>query len=291
MRHHSRGTRFLVAAVALSGCANMFLRLDHVEHSDPALTGAKWEEARFRSDDGTALTGLWFPAATLPAKGVVVQFHGNGENVTLHFLFVYWLARDGWDVLAFDYRGFGASGGTKSLKGSVQDGVAALDYARARAPGLPLVVIGQSLGGAIALASLDRDGGADLRALVLDSTFASYQRVAETKVPLLLLLRPLSPILMSRRFSPDRLIVRRKLVPLLVVHALGDPTVPYAQGRRLYADAPQPKEFWDVPGKGHVEAFGRQGEIFRPRLLKFLDAALADSGSKLQSQNDRPRER
>ena len=44
--------------------------------------------------------------------------------------------------------------------------------------------------------------------------------------------------------------------------------------RRLYADAPESKEFWDVPGRGHVEAFGRQGELFRPRLLAFLDEAL-----------------
>lgn len=265
----------LLAAAVLGGCANLFLREDHARHLDPALSGAKPEPASFRSADGTALAGLWFPAAKRPVKGVVVQFHGNGENVTLHFLFVYWLALEDWDVLAFDYRGGGDSDGAKSLSGAVADGEAALAYARWRAPGLPLVVLGQSLGGAVALASLDRDGGEGVRALVLDSTFSSYERVAEAKIPLFLLTRPLQPLFLSSRYAPAALIARRKRIPLLVVHAPGDPTVPYTEGRRLYDDAPQPKEFWDVPGRGHVEAFGRRGRDFRPRLLKFLDAALA----------------
>jgi fermentation-respiration switch protein FrsA (DUF1100 family) len=60
-----------------------------------------------------------------------------------------------------------------------------------------------------------------------------------------------------------------------MLHAPKDPVVPYDEGRRLYARAPEPKQFWDVPGTGHTEAFSRQGAEFRPRLLKFLDDAVA----------------
>jgi fermentation-respiration switch protein FrsA (DUF1100 family) len=269
----------LAAALALSSCTNVFLQPDRALHLSPDRVGAKWEEARFRSADGTELTGLWFPAAKTPAKGVVVQFHGNGENMTSHFLSVYWLALEGWDVLAFDYRGYGASGGAKSLAGSVADGAAALAYARAKAPGLPLAVIGQSLGGALAVAALDRDGGEGLRALVLDSTFASYRRVARDKLGRLWLTWPLqwplSALLISDRLAAERFIARRKKVPLLMLHAPDDPVVPYNEGKRLYELAPEPKEFWNVTGAGHTEAFGRQGAEFRPRLRRFLDEALA----------------
>ena len=268
----------VLVAATLCGCTNLFLQPDRAFHLDPDRVGAKWELARFMSADGTPLTGLWFPTTKLPAKGVVVQFHGNGANMTSHFLYVYWLALEGWDVFAFDYRGYGGSGGKKSLSGSVADGAAALAYARAKAPGLPLIVIGQSLGGALALAALDRDGGEGLRALVLDSPFSSYERIAQQKLALLWLTRPLqwplSRLLISDRFAPDRFIVRRKRAPLLILHAAGDPVVPYAEGRRLYTLAPEPKEFWDVPGTGHTEALGLQGTQFRPRLLKFLDDAL-----------------
>ena len=260
------------------GCTNIFLQPDQALHLNPDKVGVKWEIDEFKSADGTKLTGLWFPSSKSPAKGVVVQFHGNGENMTSHFLTVYWMALEGWDVFAFDYRGYGASGGSKSLKGSVDDGVAALAYARSKAPGLPLVVIGQSLGGALAVASLDKDGGEGLKALVLDSTFSSYQRVTQQKLSLAWLTWPLqwplSRLLISDRFSPDREIKRRKPAPLLMLHAKDDPVVPYSEGRRLYALAPEPKEFWEVPGEGHTEAFGRLGAEFRPRLLKFLDEAL-----------------
>ncbi len=269
----------LLAAAGLAACTNIFLQPDRRLYLSPDRVGVKWEEAHFLSADGTALTGLWLPSARAPAKGVIVQFHGNAQNMTAHFLNVYWLALEGWDVLAFDYRGYGASGGEKSLAGAVADGAAALAYARAKAPGLPLVVLGQSLGGAIALASLDRDGGKSLRAMVLDSTFASYRSVAQDKLGLFFLTWPLqwplSRLLISDRYAPARLVARRKRVPLLMLHAKGDRVVPYAEGRRLYALAPEPKEFWDVPGGAHTAAFGALGAEFRPRLLKFLDAALA----------------
>ena len=268
----------IAGAVLLAGCTNVFLQPDRHLYLNPDKVGVKWEEARFKSADGTDLTGLWLPAGKAPVKGVIIQFHGNAENMTSHFLSVYWLAREGWDVLAFDYRGYGASGGKKSLAGAVADGAAALAYARGKAPGLPLVVLGQSLGGALAVASLDRDGGAGVAAVVLDSTFSSYRRVARDKLGSVWLTWPFQwplSLLFSDRWAPDRLIQRRKPVALLMLASPGDRVVPYAEGRRLFALAPGPKEFWDVPGGGHTEAFGRRGEEFRPRLIKFLESSLA----------------
>ena len=173
----------------LSGCTNIFMQPDRHLYVRPSQVGAVWEEAKFQSNDGTELTGLWFPAKHEPARAVIVHFHGNAENMTSHFLNVYWLALEGYDVLAFDYRGYGASGGKKSLDGAVADGAAALAYARRKAPGLPLIVIGQSFGGAVALASLEQDGGAGLKDLVLDSTFASFRGIAKDKLKLFWLTR------------------------------------------------------------------------------------------------------
>ncbi|PIR19608.1 MAG: alpha/beta hydrolase [Elusimicrobia bacterium CG11_big_fil_rev_8_21_14_0_20_64_6] len=244
--------------------------------------GAAWEEVKFKSADGTGLTGLWFPARGMPAKGVIVHFHGNGENMTSHYLFVYWLALEGYDVFSFDYRGYGASEGSKSISGAIEDGAAALRLARGRAGGARerLIVIGQSLGGAIALASLDLDGGEGVRGLILDSTFASYRAVARDKLNHVWLTwpfqYPLSYFLISERWAPKRLIARRKRVPLLMMHAVADPVVPYAQGRRLYELAPGPKEFWKIAGTGHTAAFFTLGPQYRPTTLAWLERVLAD---------------
>ncbi len=261
-------------ALLLVGCTNIFMQPDRHLYVRPEQVGAVWEEAKFKSADGTGLTGLWFPAKHEPAKGVVLHFHGNAENMTSHFLNVYWLALEGYDVLAFDYRGYGASGGKKSLDGAVADGAAALAYARRKAPGLPLIVIGQSFGGAVALASLEQDGGAGLKDLVLDSTFASFRGIAKDKLKLFWLTRfvgwPLS-LLVSDRYKPSRLAARRKPVPLVMLHSREDPVVPYSQGRFLYNAASGPKEWWDVPTAGHAEAFTKHAPEFRPKLLEFFD--------------------
>ena len=250
-------------------------------HDRPERVGAVWEEAKFKSADGTDLTGLWFPARGGPSKGVVVQFHGNGENMTSHYLFVYWLALEGYDVFAFDYRGYGASGGKKSISGAVADGAAAIAAARKRAGGSSgrIVVLGQSLGGAIALASLEKDGGEGVKGVVLDSTFSSYRGVAQEKLGHLWLTWPLqwplSRLLISDRYAPYKLIGRRKPVPLLVMHCENDPVVPYAQGRALYDAAAAPKEFWKIAGSGHTEALGNRGAQYRRPLVDWLDRVLA----------------
>lgn len=272
-----RSSTISAVLLLLSGCTNLFLQPSRRLFVRPETVGARWEEARFPSADGTALTGLWFPASQEPAQGVVVQFHGNGENMTSHFLSVWWLALEGWHVLAFDYRGYGASAGKKSLNGAVADGAAALAYARSRAPGLPIAVLGQSFGGAVALASLERDGGDGICALVLESTFSSFIGIARDKLALSRLTRPVRGLLafalISDRYRPSRLAARRRPVPLAVLHSPGDPVVPYEQGRLLYNAAKEPKEWWEVSGREHAAAFTIYGADFRPRLLQFLRAA------------------
>jgi len=266
------------ALAALSGCTSVFLQPDRALHDRPERVGAKWEELRFDSADGTGLTGLWFPAQGGRSKGVIVQFHGNGENMTSHYLFVYWLALEGWDVMAWDYRGYGASEGKKSIMGAVADGVAALEAARRKAPGRPLVVVGQSLGGALALAALERDGGEGVRGVILDSSFASYRRIAREKLGLVWLTWPLQwplSFLVSDRLKPERLAARRKPIPLLMLHSTKDPIVPYHHGKRLFDAAAGPKELWTLEGKGHTEAFFAQGVEYRPRLREWIAKALA----------------
>ncbi len=269
----------LLLMAGLSGCTNVFLQPDRVLRYLPGRTEGRWEDVRFKSADGTDLIGLWFSARKTPSKGVIVHFHGNAENMTSHYLFVYWLAGEGYEVFTFDYRGYGGSAGKKSLVGSIEDGVAALRVARGRAGGSRerLIVVGQSLGGALALASLERDGGEGVRGVILDSTFASYRQVARLKLgafwPTWPLKWPLS-LLISDRWAPRRLIARRKPAPLLMLHAVGDPVVPYAQGRKLFDLAPGPKEFWKLDSKGHTEAFYALASQYRPPLLAWLDRVL-----------------
>ena len=83
-----------------------------------------FEEAHFESEDGTRLHG-WFMDHPNP-RAHVLYCHGNGEHVA-HVGGLMSAMRDelAFSVFAFDYRGYGRSGGKPSEHGVLADGRAA----------------------------------------------------------------------------------------------------------------------------------------------------------------------
>lgn len=55
------------------------------------------------------------------ANATVLFLHGNAENISTHFRSIAWMPAEGFNVLALDYRGYGASAGTPSLEGMQLD--------------------------------------------------------------------------------------------------------------------------------------------------------------------------
>ncbi|HNT97272.1 MAG TPA: alpha/beta hydrolase [Elusimicrobiales bacterium] len=261
----------LLAAGMLGGCTHLFFQPTRAAHSDPAHLGYKYETIKFESLDGTPLTGLYFPPAGAP-KGTVVHFHGNARNMTTHYPYSAWLSGEGYSVFIFDYRGYGASGGRPTLEGVVMDGKAALAHAL-KLPGASpdrMIILGQSLGGAVAVAAVGESGFKPL-AMVLEGTFHSYRGVGRQVLLDRLYAWPfawLPAVAVSGAHPPSESIGRINC-PKVFIHSEKDPTVPYSQGRKLFEAAPEPKVFWNTPSD-HIDAFGVHGSEFRPRLLDFL---------------------
>lgn len=264
-----------LALLSVCGCTYLFFKPSGRLFSDPAAAGYKCEAVKFDSSDGTPLTGLYFPPAG-PQKAVVVHFHGNGQNMTAHYQYSAWLAAEGYGVLVFDYRGYGASGGKPSLAGAVRDGEAALREAL-KLPGAEpdkVVVFGQSLGAAIAVAAVG-ESGFKPAAMVLEGGFYSYRGVAAAVLRRGVLGWPVSwlpRLVVSGKYSPAEYIGRINC-PKLFIGSPKDPVVPFPQGEKLYKAAKPPKEFWRTPS-GHIEAFGGFRTKYGPRLLAFLKTAL-----------------
>ena len=123
-----------------------------VVYGRPESHGLTYESVCFESGDGTALHGWFFPSDG-PTRGTIVHCHGNAGNITGHFEAVRWLPACGWNVLCFDYRGYGRSAGAPSRSGTIEDARAALRYALSRSDVDPrcVVMLGQSLGGSIGI--------------------------------------------------------------------------------------------------------------------------------------------
>lgn len=101
-----------------------------------------------------------------PTRAVIIALHGFGDagDLTFDGAARAWSAR-GIAVYAPDQRGFGANATRKRWPGDaalVADAVALSRFVRAAHPGVPLVVVGHSMGGGVALAAaaagLDADG-------------------------------------------------------------------------------------------------------------------------------------
>ena len=110
---------FLVGLCGLMmGCNSLFYYPSQKVFYTPHNFGTTYEDVYFTSKDGTRLNG-WFVPAIGHAKGTVIHFHGNAENITNHYTFVQWLPSEGFNLFVFDYRGYGASSGKPDLEGMV----------------------------------------------------------------------------------------------------------------------------------------------------------------------------
>jgi fermentation-respiration switch protein FrsA (DUF1100 family) len=267
-------------SVGLLGCSGVFFQPDRGHVQTPENLGLVYEDVHFQAGDGTPLHA-WFLPAVGKAQGTILFLHGNAENISTHIMSVRWLPAKGFNVFLLDYRGYGASGGVASLSGVQDDVDAALRTLLARKDVDPdrVVVFGQSLGGAIAIYNVAHSPYRQhIRALVVESAFASYRQITREKLDDFWLTWPLQWLLswtVSDEYSPSAAVAGVSPIPLLIIHGDRDPIVPPPHGQRLYDLAREPKQIWVVPGAGHIQAF--QSQIYRDRFVAYLTEILSES--------------
>jgi fermentation-respiration switch protein FrsA (DUF1100 family) len=260
-----------------SGCNSLFFYPKKEHLQNPVIDQHSPEDIFFRSVDGIRLHG-WFLRPEKRALGTILFFHGNAENVSTHVNSVLWLVKAGYQVFIFDYRGYGRSGGQPTMAGIHRDASAAVEaiFRIAGVRGDRIIFFGQSLGGAVAVYTLASSPFRDrVKALVIDSSFSSYRKIAREKIASLIVTWPLQyPLgfLVTDRYSPERWIARVSPVPLLIVHGDSDRVVPMKHAELLFRKAREPKQFYKVQGAGHIQAFEDEGA--RKRLLFFLSSLL-----------------
>jgi len=252
---------------------SFFYYPNRTEYERPSDHGLKCDDVSIRTPDGLRLHAWFFPAAG-EAAGTVLHLHGNAGNLTGHFQHVAWLPAAGWNVLCFDYRGYGRSEGRISRQGSIADANAALDWLLARPEVDPgrIVAFGQSLGGAIGIVLTAQRP--EIRGLATDGAFDHYRRIARWHIlrnPVLLVLAWWVPLLMSRDLNPIDYVARITPRPVLFMHGTADTVCPVAMSRRLYAAAGEPKELWPIERVNHYQAMQEMPQQMHPRLLAFFE--------------------
>jgi pimeloyl-ACP methyl ester carboxylesterase len=204
--------------------------------------------------DGVPLVGWWFHAAE-NTRGTVVYLHGVADNRASGIGIADHFVPQGFDVVTYDGRAHGASGGDACTYGVFEK----RDLARVidHLPHPPVVVMGTSLGGAVALQAAAEDRR--IAAVISVSAFSDLRTAALERAPFF---ASRSNIESAFRLAEAEAHFRvddanpaaaapRISAPVLLIHGDADKETPYAHALRILAALHEPKRLITIPGGGH----------------------------------------
>ena len=219
------------------------------------LKAPQFSDVQIKTADDEVLNGWLLKASTNEnsAGKLVIYFPGNSMNRYERIYDLQEVASYGYDVLIFDYRGFGDSTGSPTEFNISRDAKLIWQYATSELQYAEkdIVVFGESLGGAVALSLWSNEtplnGHERLPhpdALILSSTFASMPRTVKFNYPWF----PFQYLVYDRWPSLDR--IPRVTCPITILHGMDDDMVPISEARALAA-ASSHATFIEIPGAGH----------------------------------------
>ena len=248
-----------------------------------AQVGGRYDEVSFASRaDGVTLRGWLFHATNPNGRSVIIAPGWLSNRVAGDYM---WMAKDliahGYDVLMFDLRAQGTSGGDHPTLGDRErfDVLGAYDFMRGRGyVGGKMLVFGVSMGGAAVL--LASPQLPDVGAIVTDSAFAELRLtltngLARFFIPELLdgptlLYAPLFGI--NPDLRPVDAVRSQPQRAFLFYHGQNDQLVSVSQAYELRAASSNPRsDLVVVSGARHTKAYLQNPSAYLKRLYQFLD--------------------
>jgi uncharacterized protein len=213
--------------------------------------------------EGVTLKG-WRCSTSGRPRGTLVYLHGIADNRSGAAGLIERFGKQGFDVVAYDSRAHGDSGGAACTYGffEKQDLSRVLDTVRSG----PVVLIGTSLGAAVALQEAAEDPR--VTGIVAAEVFSDLRTVAADRAPFVF-----PTFLMERAFhiaerqggfrvdavSPV-LAARAVKIPVLLIHGAADTDTPAEHSKRVLAALSGPKQLVLVQGARHNESL--RGEVW-----------------------------
>ena len=232
-------------------------------YEKPEDYGLLAEDVFFQTTDGVRLHG-WFLKVPAPSSRFLLFFHGNAGNISGRLQKAKGWIEHGFSVLLVDYRGYGKSeGGIERGEDVLTDARASWNYLTGVKGAEPsqMVLYGESLGThpAIVLA-----GEKKAAALVLEAPFTSFADLAGVHYPFV-------PKSFLKGFEFFNLGPIEKIqCPVFILHGTKDEICPFALARKLFDQAPPPKEFFEIAGGTHNDLPSAAGPDFWQKPFKFI---------------------
>ncbi|MEI7997883.1 MAG: alpha/beta hydrolase [Candidatus Omnitrophota bacterium] len=227
--------------------------------STPSHAGLSFEDLYLTTVDHIKINA-WFVKASSDASTIIFA-HGNAGTMSDRVMRIKFLHDLGFNVLIFDYRGYGRSQGEPTEKGIYLDAQAAYDYLQTRMDinHERIIAYGASLGGVV---MIDLATQKRFAALVVESSFTSAADMALRYYPLL-------PSFMLSIKLDSLSKINKITIPKLFLHSAEDQTVPFSMGQKLYTKAANPKSFLLIHG-GHNDGALMSDTKAKESFLKFF---------------------
>ncbi len=199
----------------------------------PVHSGHSFMNLMLKTSDNEKINAWFVPSGF--NKGTVLYCRGNKGNLSNDLDVIETWNKNGYNVMSFDYRGFGISTGTPSEDGLYKDARAAYKWLKENhLTEKRFILHGHSLGGGVAsklAVEVDCDG------LILESTFTNLKDLTQMKFWAL----P-SDIICFSEFPTDQRLSAIN-APVYIIHSPEDRHIPFQMGQKLYRSAKEPKMF------------------------------------------------
>ncbi len=203
---------------------------------------SEFEELFLSAEDGAVLNGLHFRQEN--PKGVILYCHGNAGQLDDWGNWAQELSnRYQYDVVIWDYRGYGKSKGKRRQDLMLNDGFLFYEYCKRHFTENQISIFGRSLGGFFATHIAKETNP---HRLILESTPTSLLDIARNQYPYL----P-AGLLLKYKFQ-NLQNVEVIGVPIHIIHGTSDNLVPFDHGEKLFRLSVAPsKKFYPIDGGGH----------------------------------------
>ena len=241
----------VITLLLLTGCTSswfyrpndkQYMQLSELSSEVPVMVNSK---------SGNQIQTLFIPAENKNNPRLLVHFHGNAGNISWTAQRYLWLKDYGYDLLVFDYSGYGASSGSPSPEVLAKDAATILEYVLkkdSQSPWESITLAGTSLGGNVLLMALSEFSESDHFDLVfIDSSFLSFVQVAKNVVsskPGGMLVSGLADWVISDDFAPASQLPLNLKQPLIVAHCKTDRLIGVELGREIYEKVTAPEKYW-----------------------------------------------
>ncbi len=222
---------FIVLAVYLAGGLFLFFYQDKLIFQ-PDLLHPDYEykfkfpfnEINFDCPSGNKLNALYFTAQK-ERKGIIYYHHGNSQDLSLWGYEAEQLTLLGYDVLMYDYAGYGKSTGELTTDKIFSDSKFLLEWLHENHPNIPITLYGRSLGTGVAsqLASENHN----VVRLIVETPYYSMARMAQTFVAIYPMGIILRIKIRSYQYFP------KITCPIFLFHGDRDELIPVRQAKRL----------------------------------------------------------